>query len=83
MIRLPNSTRRRALLLLASCPDGCTEAVMLAHGFTVEQFGELVRTGLATATPERVVTGSRSAEVARMHITEAGRGAMAKSTEQG
>jgi hypothetical protein len=28
--------RRRALELLASCRDGCTEAIMLAHGFTVE-----------------------------------------------
>jgi hypothetical protein len=27
---------RRALELLASCRDSCTEALMLAHGFTVE-----------------------------------------------
>jgi hypothetical protein len=31
-IRIPKS---RALELLAGCPqEGCTEAVMLAHGFT-------------------------------------------------
>jgi hypothetical protein len=30
----PKPDRRRALELLASCPDGCTEAMMLAHGFT-------------------------------------------------
>jgi hypothetical protein len=29
--------RRGALELLASCRDGCTKAIMLAHGFTVEQ----------------------------------------------
>jgi hypothetical protein len=28
--------RRRALELLASCRGGCTEAIMLAHGFTIE-----------------------------------------------
>src|SRR5262245_50420838 len=27
--------RRRALELLAASPDGCTEAIMLAHGFPV------------------------------------------------
>jgi hypothetical protein len=34
--RVPPATRRRALELLASCRDGCTEAIMLAHGFTIE-----------------------------------------------
>jgi hypothetical protein len=28
--------RRRALELLATSPDGCSEAIMLAHGFTVD-----------------------------------------------
>src|SRR6266849_6362600 len=35
--RDPKPDRRRALELLASCRDGCTEAIMLAHGFTVER----------------------------------------------
>jgi hypothetical protein len=56
---------------------GCTEAIMLAHGFTVAQMVELVRTGLATATAERVVAGSRKLEVARVRITDAGRKALA------
>jgi hypothetical protein len=51
--RVTPATRRRALELLASCPDGCTEAMMLAHGFTVEQLSRLVRGGLATAGAER------------------------------
>jgi hypothetical protein len=37
---------------------------------------ELVRAGLATATAERVVAGSRKIEVARVRITDAGRGSM-------
>jgi hypothetical protein len=53
----PPATRRRALELLASCRDGCTEAIMPAHGFTTEQMVELVRAGLATAMAERVVAG--------------------------
>jgi hypothetical protein len=52
----PEPDRRRALELLA-CRDGATEALMRAHGFTVEQMVGLVRAGLATATTEHVVTG--------------------------
>jgi hypothetical protein len=41
--RLPKPDRRRALELLAFCRDGCKEAIMLAHGFTIPQMLELVR----------------------------------------
>ena len=44
--RGPKPDRRRALELLASCPDGCTETIMLAHGFTVGQSDELIRAGV-------------------------------------
>ena len=33
----PKPDRRRALRLLASCRNGCIEAIMIARGFTVEQ----------------------------------------------
>jgi hypothetical protein len=77
--RLPKPDRRRALELLASCRDGCTEAMMRAHGFTIPQMVELIRAGLASASAERVVAGSRKIEVARVRITEAGRRALAES----
>jgi hypothetical protein len=64
--------QRRALKLLAVSRNGCTEAVMLAHGFPVPLLVELVRSGLATATAERVVVGGRAVEVVRARITEAG-----------
>ena len=59
MARRPKSDRRRALELLASSRDGATEAIMLAHGFTVAQMVELVRSGLASAAAERVIAGGR------------------------
>jgi len=68
----PKPDRRRALELLASSRNGATEAIMLAHGFTVEQMIDLCISGLATATPERMVGGGRMFEVVRMTITEAG-----------
>jgi hypothetical protein len=58
--RRPKPDRRRALELLASCRDGCTEAIIIAHGFSVEQMVELVRAGLASATAKRVVAGNKT-----------------------
>jgi hypothetical protein len=72
----PKPDRRRALELLAASPDGCTEAIMLAHGFTVELMVELCMAELAIATPECMVAGRRTVEVARMRITKAGRQAL-------
>jgi hypothetical protein len=73
---LPKPDRRRALELLAASPDGCTEAIMLAHGFSIEMMVEMINAGLATATSERVVAGSRKIEVATVRITDAGRMAL-------
>jgi hypothetical protein len=69
-------SRRRALELLASCRDGCTEAIMITHGFTIEQMVELVRAGLATVTTQRVVARGRTIDVARVRITDEGRRAL-------
>jgi hypothetical protein len=58
--------------LLASCRDGCTEALMLAHRFSIDMMVELVNGGLASVTTERVVAGGRTIEVARVRITRGG-----------
>jgi hypothetical protein len=76
--RLPNPDRRRALELLASCRDGCTAALLRAHGFTIAQMVALVRAGLASAATERVIAGGKPIEVARVRITEAGRQSVVK-----
>jgi hypothetical protein len=77
--RLPTPDRRRALELLAQCPqEGCSEALMRAHGFTDEQLVELVRLGLATATADRVAAGGRKFEVATLRIADAGRRALSR-----
>jgi len=68
--------RRRALELLASCPDGCSEAILRAHGFTTDFLVDLIRAGLATAQTERAVVGRHSMQVTRMRITDAGRRAL-------
>jgi hypothetical protein len=79
--RNPKPDRRRALELLASCRDGCTEAMMRAHGFTVSQMVNLVRDGLATAYTERMIGGNRMMEIPRLKITDEGRRALAASQQ--
>jgi hypothetical protein len=76
--RSPKPDRRRALELLAGSRDGCTEAMMLAHGFKTELPGELVRAGLAMATTERMVAGGRAMQVTRVRITDGGQRALAE-----
>jgi hypothetical protein len=69
----------RALRLLAASPDGVPEAIMLAHGFSIELMVELVGAGLATANSEWMMAGTRAMEVTRVYITDAGRRAVAPS----
>jgi hypothetical protein len=67
--------RHRALSLLASCPNGCTEG-LLAHRFTTELIGELINSGVAMKQIQRVGRGPTPIEISRVHITEAGRRAL-------
>ena len=69
----PKPDRRRALEFLAAAPDGCTEALMFANGFTAELLIELVRAGLASAHAERMVAGGRPIDwVQRAELAQVG-----------
>jgi hypothetical protein len=68
----------RALLLLARCPNGCTEAMLIAHGFPIKMLEELVTTGLAKASPEEMRIARKRRKVICFQITEAGRKAAAE-----
>jgi hypothetical protein len=73
---LPTATieRVRALQLLARCPNGCTEALVLAHGFTIAFLAGLVRGRLVTAE-------LNATHVVWMQITDLGREAITRSAE--
>jgi hypothetical protein len=45
----------------------------LAHGFSLELLNELIGAGLATASTESMMCGSKPVEILRVKITEAGR----------
>ena len=76
MSEYSTATRNRALRLLAQNPDGCTGAIMLAHGFSLELLNELIATGLATASTERKERSDKAIKIVRVKITEAGRRAL-------
>ena len=65
--------RRRALELLAGSAEGCTEALMLAHGLRIALLVELINADLASATTDRVIAGGRTLNVVRLKITDIGR----------
>jgi hypothetical protein len=75
----PKPHRRRALTLVAGCDSaGCTEGIMLAHGFTADQLAEFVRMGFAAKATERGGAGDQTFEVASFKITEAGQRALGR-----
>jgi hypothetical protein len=63
--------------LLARSPNGCTEALMMAHGFESAMLGQLVVDGLALATPHHNQAGRRQMIDVWISITTAGRRAIA------
>ena len=70
--------RRRLLELLASSEDGCTGALLAAHGFTLSIIADVVKPGFAEAKTERIFAGGDAVEVTRVRITYAGRRALAE-----
>jgi hypothetical protein len=77
-LRMSKADHRCALELPARCTDGCSEAVLLAHGFGPKLIPELVRTGLATTQTEHVHGGARVIDVSGIQMTDAGRRALAE-----
>jgi hypothetical protein len=64
--------RRRALELLSRSPTGCTETLMLAHGFSAEMLGRLVVDGFAGVQRGIILAGERQLMVNWMEITDLG-----------
>jgi hypothetical protein len=70
----PQSESTRGLL--ASDPDGATEAFMHGHGFSLRTLVALVRARLATIKRESVNAGGERVVGTRIKITDAGRKAL-------
>ncbi len=61
---------RRLLELLAAAEEGCTEALLLAHGFALANIFNVVKAGLASTQAERLHASGQPIEI--MRITEFG-----------
>lgn len=53
----PMTAGERRLLEPLAASDGCTDALLLAHGFPLDMMVDVVRERLATATPEPRMRG--------------------------
>jgi hypothetical protein len=62
-----------ALRMLAGSPGGCTESILLAHGFGIGTVHDLVDNGFATAERRTVRAERRLIGVTWLTITDAGR----------
>jgi hypothetical protein len=66
--------RRKTPRYQSASPNGCTDALMMAHGFEVAMPGKLVIEGLAKAEEHNTKAGHRRMKV--LHITAANRKAI-------
>jgi hypothetical protein len=65
--------QQRALRILARGPNGCTEAILMAHGFERAMLGQLVLDGFARADAHDIIAGgSRRVRVVWLQILPAG-----------
>ena len=65
-----------ALRLLASSRDGCTQSLMMAHGFAIGILRDLVRDGLVSEERRSTIAARRAMVVTWLRITAAGRRAI-------
>ncbi len=69
----------RALEVLAVSPEGCTQALLMAHGIRPALITELIDAEFARAKTERLFVDGRRVRVTRLRITEIGRAVLAAS----
>ena len=68
--------QRDALRMLAGSPGGCTESILLVHGFGIGTVHDLVDSGFVTAERRTVRAERRLIGVTWLTITDAGRMAL-------
>jgi hypothetical protein len=64
--------------MLADSPGGCTESILLAHGFGIATLHDLVDSGFATAERRTVRAERRLIGATWLAITDAGRRRLAR-----
>jgi hypothetical protein len=78
------ATQRHALAVIAATgSDGATQTLLTAHGFSIRTIAALVKRNLVAISRERVRTGGKWVDAAKVRITDAGRDALAAAQLRG
>jgi hypothetical protein len=79
-----SAKQRHALAVIAATdPDGATQTLLTAHGFSIRTIAALVKRGLVTNAREKVRTGGKWIDAAKVRITDNGRTALAAAQLRG
>jgi len=79
-----SAKQRHALAAIAATgSDGATQTLLTAHGLSIRTTAALAKRGLVTIARERVRTGGKWIDAARVRITGAGRDALAAAQLRG
>ena len=76
--KLRSSAQLHALAVIAAAgSDGATQTLLTAHGLSLRTIAALVKRGLVTMAREKVRTGGKWIDAAKVRMTDAGRDALA------
>jgi hypothetical protein len=70
-------------IIAATGSDGATQTLLTAHDFSIRTIAALVKRGLVTIAREKVRTGGRWVDAAKVRVTNAGRDALAAAQPRG
>jgi hypothetical protein len=72
-----SAKQRHALAVIAATdPDGATQTLLTAHGFSIRTIAALVKRGLVTIAREKMPAGGKWIDADKVRITDAGREAL-------
>ena len=73
-----SAKQRHALAVIAATdPDGATQTLLTAHGFSIRTIAALVKRGLVTIAREKVRAGGKWIDADKVRITDNERAALA------
>jgi hypothetical protein len=79
-----SAKQRHALAVIAAAgSDGATQTLLTAHGISIRTIAVLAKRGLVTTAREKVRTGGKWVDAAKVRITDAGSDALVAAQLRG
>jgi hypothetical protein len=76
-------TRRALAVIAAAGSHRATQTLLTAHGLSIRTIAALMKRGLVTTAREKVRTGGKWVDAAKVRITDPGRDALATAQLSG